>query len=335
MAPTSLPVEVLTDTFGRRHTYLRISLTERCNLRCRYCMPAEGVALTPNARLLTLEEIERIAALFVRAGVAKIRLTGGEPLLRTGVEDLAERLGRLPGLQTLALTTNGLLLPKKLPRLHAAGLRLLNISLDTLRPDRFEAVTRRRGFERVMAAVEMAVAYGYDPVKVNCVVMRGVNDDELAGFAAWTEAEPIEVRFIEYMPFGGNGWDEARFMPYTAMIERIEARHGRLERLTEAPNDTSRAYRVPGFRGRLGFITSMAAPFCASCNRLRLTADGSLKVCLFGNTEVSLRDALRAGASDVQLAQTIQAAVLRKKAAHAGMSTLARQENRPMILIGG
>ena len=327
--------DTLTDAFGRRHTYLRIALTERCNLRCRYCMPEDGVALTPDERLLTLDEIERLAALFVRAGVTKIRLTGGEPLLRAGIEDLAERLGRLPGLKTLAITTNGLLLPKKLPRLHAAGLNLVNVSLDTLRPERFEQVTRRRGFEVVMEAVEMAVAYGYDPVKVNCVVMRGVNDDELADFAAWTSEQPIEVRFIEYMPFGGNNWQDVRLVPYAEMKERIEAVHGPLERCRDHPNDTSKTYRVPGFRGRLGFITSMSTPFCDGCNRLRLTADGSLKVCLFGNAEVSLRDAMRSGLSDVQLAGVIQAAVLRKKAAHAGVDTLAYQENRPMILIGG
>ena len=326
---------MLTDAFGRCHTYLRVSLTERCNLRCRYCMPEGGVALTPDVRLLTLNEIERLATLFVRAGVTKIRLTGGEPLLRAGVEELAERLGRLPGLETLALTTNGLLLPKKLARLRAAGVGLLNISLDTLRPERFEAITRRRGFEVVMEAIRMAMDFGYDPVKINCVVMRGVNDDEVADFAAWTSEEPIEMRFIEYMPFGGNGWAGAAFVPYTEMKGRIEARHGRLERLADGPNDTSKTYRVPGFRGRIGFITSMVAPFCATCNRLRLTADGSLKVCLFGNAEVSLRDAMRSGASDVELARTVQAAVLRKRAAHAGMDVLARQENRPMILIGG
>ena len=327
--------ETLTDVFGRRHTYLRIALTERCNLRCRYCMPAGGVALTPDVRLLTLDEIERLAALFVQLGVTKIRLTGGEPLLRAGVEDLAERLGRLPGLQTLALTTNGLLLSKKLARLQAAGVGALNVSLDTLRPERFRAITRRDGFELVMEAIRRAVDVGYRPVKVNCVVMRGVNDDELADFAAWTSEEPVEVRFIEYMPFGGNGWADVRLVPFAEMIEQIERRHGRLERLADGPNATAKTYRVPGSRGRLGFIASMSAPFCGGCDRLRLTADGGLKVCLFGNAEVSLRDALRAGATDVELTRIIQAAVGRKEAAHAGTDVLAQQENRPMILIGG
>ncbi|QXD13820.1 GTP 3',8-cyclase MoaA [Rhodocaloribacter litoris] len=327
--------DLLTDTFGRRHTYLRISLTERCNLRCRYCMPAGGVPLRPREEILTFEEIERLARLFVRAGVEKIRLTGGEPLVRTGMEALVEALGALPGLRTLALTTNGLLLPKKLPRLHAAGVNLLNISLDTLRPERFDHITRRQGLALVLHAIDLAIAYGYDPVKVNCVVMRGFNDDELADFVALTETKPIEVRFIEYMPFAGNGWQDARFMPYRDMLARLGERFPVLERLDDGPNATAKTYRVPGFRGRIGFITSMSEHFCDGCNRLRLTADGNLKVCLFGRAEVSLRDALRAGATDDELGAIIRAAVRRKKAAHAGMHTLAKAENRPMILIGG
>lgn len=327
--------DVLTDSFGRRHTYLRISLTERCNLRCRYCMPEEGVALTPRDYILTFEEIERIARVFIRHGVDKIRLTGGEPLVRKEVEELVGRLGALPGLKTLALTTNGLLLPKKLPRLHAAGVNLLNISLDTLRPDRFAAITRRQGFALVREAIDRAVAYGYDPVKVNCVVLRGFNDDELADFVALTERQPLEIRFIEYMPFDGNGWNDGQFMPYTEMLARIEQHFPALEPLQGGPNDTSKTYRVPGFRGRVGFITSMSDHFCATCNRLRLTADGHLKVCLFGAAEVSLRDAIRAGATDEELGEMIRAAVQRKKAAHAGMYNLVDLENRPMILIGG
>ena len=330
-----MPSDFLTDTFGRRHTYLRISLTERCNLRCQYCMPEEGVPLSPRDHLLTFEEIVRLARLFVRLGVDKIRLTGGEPLVRKDVEHLVEWLGQLPGLRTLALTTNGLLLPKKLARLQAAGVGLLNISLDTLRPERFTVITRRPGLPLVLEALDQAVAAGYDPVKVNCVVLRGFNDDELADFVALTEHRPFEIRFIEYMPFDGNGWNDGRFMPYTDMIARIEERFPALERLQDGPHDTSKTYRVPGFRGRVGFITSMSEHFCHSCNRLRLTADGHLKVCLFGQAEVSLRDALRSGADDETLAATIRAAVQRKKAAHAGMYELARSENRPMILIGG
>lgn len=326
---------LLTDTFGRRHTYLRISLTERCNLRCQYCMPEEGVPLKPKDEILTFEEIVRLARLFVAEGVDKLRLTGGEPLVRKDIEALAEQLGALPGLKMLALTTNGLLLPKKLPRLHAAGVNLLNISLDTLRPDRFRHITRRDGLETVQEAIRLALDLGYDPVKINCVVMRGVNDDELADFVAMTADAPVEVRFIEYMPFDGNGWTDRQMMPYAEMIAHLEVRFPTLERLADGPNDTSKTYRVPGFRGRVGFITSMSEHFCSTCNRLRLTADGHLKVCLFGASEVSLRDLLRAGATDDDLRPILHAAVQRKKAAHAGMYEIARTENRPMILIGG
>lgn len=326
---------MLTDTFGRHHTYLRISLTERCNLRCQYCMPEEGVPLQPRSHILTFEEIERLARLFVRAGVNKIRLTGGEPLVRQDVETLVEQLGQLDGLKTLAITTNGLLLPKKLSRLHAAGVNLLNISLDTLKEDKFTFITRRKGFGLVMKAIEQALAYGYNPVKINCVVMRGFNDDELGDFVAMTLDQPIEMRFIEYMPFDGNGWMDLRMMPYTEMLEHLESRFGTLERVQDGPNETSKTYRVPGATGRVGFITSMSENFCSSCNRLRLTADGNLKVCLFGKAEVSLRDAMRSGATDAELAVIIDAAVKRKKASHAGMYEIAASENRPMILIGG
>ena len=326
---------MFVDRFGRKHTALRISITERCNLRCRYCMPEEGVDLSPRSDLLTFEEIERLARLFVCGGVDKIRLTGGEPLVRKHVEDLVEMLGRLPGLDTLALTTNGMLLPRKLPRLRAAGLDAINISLDTLVPEKFETITRRGGLEDVLQAIEMAMAYGYDPVKVNCVVMRGVNDDELLDFVEWTRHVPIAVRFIEYMPFQGNGWSETGFFPYADMLERIGLFYPDLQRLEDDPNATARTWRVPGHRGTIGFIASMSEKFCGSCNRLRLTADGSLKVCLFGQAEVSLRDMLRGGASDRELDEAIRNAVLRKQAAHAGMLQLVDQENRPMILIGG
>lgn len=326
---------MLTDTFGRNHSYLRISLTERCNLRCKYCMPEEGVHLQAQDRIMTFEEIERIARLFVSEGVDKIRLTGGEPLVRKDVEKLLQKLGNIEGLKTFAITTNGLLVPKKIQAMHEAGINLMNISLDTLDEKKFEFITRRKGFSLVMKAIDMAIDYGYSPVKVNCVVMKNFNENELADFVELTKNKPIEVRFIEYMPFDGNGWNDSRFLSYTDMIQRIEEVHPTLERLQDGPNDTSKTYQVPGFIGRVGFITSMSEQFCGSCNRLRMTADGNLKVCLFGKAEVSLRDAMRTGGTDAELRQIIQAAVHRKKAAHAGMYNLAEMENRPMILIGG
>lgn len=326
---------MFVDRFGRKHTYLRISVTERCNLRCTYCMPEEGVQLTPRENILSFEEIDRLARLFVRNGVDKIRLTGGEPLVRKQIEDLAEMLGRIPGLKGYAITTNGLLLSKKFDRLQAAGINQINISLDTLDDDKFERIARRRGLPLVLRAIEDALERGFHPVKVNCVVMRGVNDDELIDFVRMSEHRPLEIRFIEYMPFSGNGWADSFFVPYREMMSRIEEGGYRLRSPDRGPHDTSRTFHVEGHAGTVGFISSMSDQFCAGCNRLRLTADGSLKVCLFGQSETSLRDLMRNGATDDELCEAIQDAVSHKKAAHAGMHNIAESDNRPMILIGG
>jgi len=335
------PAHVLVDNFKRKHTYLRISLTERCNLRCQYCMPEEGIDLTPNDKILTRQEIHKIAKLFVESGVDKIRLTGGEPLVRKDIEDIAADLGSLPGLKTLAMTTNGIVLARKLPALHKAGLNLLNISLDTLDPDKFVLITRRNGHEKVLESIQMAIDMAYRPVKINCVVMRGINDNEIGDFVAMTENKPIEVRFIEYMPFDGNRWNDKKFVSYKDMLEIIKKRFPNLERVPDeemGPNETAKTWRIPSFMGRIGFITSMTDHFCNTCNRLRLTADGNLKVCLFGRSEISLRDAIRSGSSDEDLKELISASVKRKKASHDGMYDMyqiAQNKNRPMIKIGG
>jgi cyclic pyranopterin phosphate synthase len=298
-------------------------------------MPAEGVELRPKPDLLTYEEIIRLAELFARHGVTKIRLTGGEPLVRKDIEHLAERLAVIEGIKSLAITTNGLLLPRKLDALKAAGITLFNISLDTLRPDRFERITRRKGLETVLEAIELTIAAGYDPVKINCVVLKGVNDDEILDFVEFGRTRPVEIRFIEYMPFDGNAWDDGDFFSYEAMLQVVREAHPGLERRADGPNHTAKAWGVPGHRGSLGFISSMSQNFCGSCNRLRLTADGNLKVCLFGQGEVSLRDAMRGGLTDRELEELIDDAVYRKKASHDGMHAIARAPNRPMILIGG
>ena len=331
--PDQAAARTLSDGFGRQHTYLRISLVERCNLRCQYCMP-EDVDWTPNEQLLSDDEVLRLTRLFVDEGVTKIRLTGGEPLLRPGIADLAAEIGAMDGVETLALTTNGLLLPKKLDTLNAAGVDLLNVSLDTLRADRFEEISRRQGFDLVLKAIDMAIARGYDPLKINCVVMRGVNDDELGDFVTWTEDKPVEVRFIEFMPFDGNRWDDDTLVPYAEMLERLREQFT-LVRKKDGLHDTSKTFQVPGHRGQVGFITSMTEHFCEGCNRLRVTADGNIKVCLFGSAEISLRDAMRGGASDDDLRAIISRAVGNKHARHAGMYNLAQMDNRPMITIGG
>uniref|UniRef100_A0A8C9U4I4 Molybdenum cofactor biosynthesis protein 1 n=1 Tax=Scleropages formosus TaxID=113540 RepID=A0A8C9U4I4_SCLFO len=324
----------LTDTFGRRHRYLRISLTEKCNLRCQYCMPEDGVKLTPRGQLLTTEEVLTLARLFVSEGVQKIRLTGGEPLIRPDILDIVAELRKLEGLKTIAVTTNGVNLARLLPGLKRAGLDLLNVSLDSLVPSRFEFIVRRKGFHKVMEGIEKAIEMGYNPVKVNCVVMRGLNEDELLDFVALTEKKPLEVRFIEYMPFDGNKWNFKKMVSYQEMLDRIRQQWPGLEPVPGEEADTAKTFKVPGFRGQVGFITSMSDHFCGSCNRLRVTADGNLKVCLFGNAEVSLRDCLRSGATDEELLQIIGAAVGRKKKQHAGMFSISQMKNRPMILIG-
>ncbi|XP_027380720.1 molybdenum cofactor biosynthesis protein 1 isoform X4 [Bos indicus x Bos taurus] len=320
----------LTDSFGRRHSYLRISLTERCNLRCQYCMPEEGVPLTPKADLLTTEEILTLARLFVKEGVDKIRLTGGEPLIRPDVVDIVAQLRQLEGLRTIGITTNGINLARLLPQLQKAGLSAINISLDTLVPAKFEFIVRRKGFHKVMEGIHKAIELGYSPVKVNCVVMRGLNEDELLDFVALTEGLPLDVRFIEYMPFDGNKWNFKKMVSYKEMLDTLRQQWPELEKLPEEESSTAKAFKIPGFRGQVSFITSMSEHFCGTCNRLRITADGNLKVCLFGNSEVSLRDHLRAGASEEELLRVIGAAVGRKKRQHAELF-LMRQDSPPAL----
>lgn len=372
--------DFLTDTHQRQHTYLRISLTERCNLRCVYCMPEDGVPLQPLRSLLTTPEIILLASTFVSQGVTKIRLTGGEPTVRPDILPLMQQLGALRphGLRELCITTNGVALHRKLEAMVEAGLTGVNLSLDTLDPWQFQIMTRRKGFDAVQKSIarihELNRAGAGVKFKINCVVMRGVNDREIMDFVEMTRDKDVEVRFIEYMPFDGNKWSEGKMFGYAEMLDRIRERHPSLQKVQDHQNDTSKTWHIPGFAGRIGFVTSMTHNFCGTCNRLRITSDGNLKVCLFGNAEVSLRDILRninggepidevallrlkkvaidqqlanldmagqekealmlAPNSD-QLLDVIGAAVKRKKARHAGMGELAHMKNRPMILIGG
>lgn len=301
-------------------------------------MPKDGVTLQPIEDLLSTSEIVRLAKLFASSGVTRIRLTGGEPLLRRDVVDLVAQLREIPGIESVGITTNGIMLQNKLLALKKAGLDRLNISLDTLKPDIFAHITRRQGFSRVMSSILEAQTQGFFPLKINAVVQRNLNLNEVANFVAFTELNAVDVRFIEWMPFDSNRWNDDNFVSYKEMLESIRKKFPVLEKLVDGPNDTSKAYTVPGFKGQFGFITSMSEHFCSSCNRLRLTADGNLKVCLFGNTEVSLRDAIRDGVADDDIRAIINAAVMRKKFAlggHGDMYGLSKAKNRPMILIGG
>ncbi|OQR99518.1 molybdenum cofactor synthesis 1 [Thraustotheca clavata] len=328
----------LVDTFGRAHSYLRISLTERCNLRCQYCMPAEGVQLQPNDDLLTSEEIVRLSTLFARSGVKKLRLTGGEPLIRSDIIQLCENLNNIPGIDELGITTNGVALSRHIDALAALGTRL-NISLDTLDPTKFHHITRRNGFNRVFKAIEAAIAASPTRIKLNCVVMRDFNLNEVVDFVGLTKTINVDIRFIEWMPFDSNRWNDTTFVPFSEMMELLKSSYSdEIVKLDNDAHDTAKSFALRDAKGCFGFITSMSDHFCGGCNRLRLTADGNLKVCLFGNTEVSLRDAIRAGFTDDELLLIIQAAVKRKKFAlggHGDMYGIASAKNRPMILIGG
>ncbi|KAF4612303.1 hypothetical protein D9613_004252 [Agrocybe pediades] len=327
----------LVDTFKRRHNYLRISLTERCNLRCFYCMPSEGIELSPDGKLLTNEEILRLATLFVKSGVTKIRLTGGEPTVRKGIAEIIAELNSLRqyGLKSIGMTSNGLSLHRRLPLLIENGLTHLNLSLDTLDPFKFELITRRRGHDAVLKALDVALKSSLTSVKINIVVIKDLNDSEVLDFVEMTKEHPISVRFIEFMPFTGNKWDKKKMVESSELLRHIQARHPHVQRAPDELNDTARSWTIPGYRGNFGFISSMSDHFCSSCNRLRLTADGQIKVCLFDATEMSLRDQMRMGASDDELLQTIGRAVSGKKEKHAGMEDIDVVTNRPMILIGG
>lgn len=368
--------DFLTDTFQRQHDYLRISLTEKCNLRCIYCMPEEGVPQSPPAELLTTPEIFLLSSVFVSQGVSKIRLTGGEPTVRRDIVPLMHRIGTLrsQGLRELCLTTNGISLHRKLDSMVEAGLTGVNMSLDTLDPWQFQIMTRRKGLDAVLKSIdrilEMNKLGAGVKLKINCVVMRGLNEREIIPFVEMGREKDIEVRFIEYMPFDGNKWSKEKMLGYQEMLDMIREKYPGLRKVQDQKNDTSKTFEIPGFVGKIGFITSMTHNFCGTCNRLRITSDGNLKVCLFGNAEVSLRDILRKsnkgepideqafdamrqieldrqrgiyGSKDAlssapnerELLEVIGMAVKRKKEKHAGMGELENMKNRPMILIGG
>lgn len=341
LPPLPESTSVLTDRFMRPHSYLRISLSERCNLRCQYCMPPEGVPLQPEEHLLNRHEILQLANLFVTHGVDKIRLTGGEPLLRKDLKHIVHDLASIDGIHQVGMTTNGVTLKRHMDDLIAAGLTHVNISLDTLKEDKFTHLTRRPGLQKVMEAIrEAAHKFPDNRVKINCVVMRNTNEDELVDFCRLTQDMPVDVRFIEWMPFFDNGWShDEGLVPYQEMLDTVNS-HLPLSRAVDGPNDTTKWWRLDGALGRIGFITSMSDHFCGSCNRLRLTADGQIKVCLFGSTELSLRDALRhPQVSTKDLETLIHHAVQRKDFALGGHGTpqgiADANDNRPMTLIGG
>ncbi|MEW7278791.1 GTP 3',8-cyclase MoaA [Aquimarina sp. 2201CG1-2-11] len=330
--------DVLKDTFGRAHSYLRISLTERCNLRCTYCMPADGVQLSPKSHIMTYEEIYSIAKEFVKHGVTKIRLTGGEPLIRKDVSLILEKLASLP--VQLTMTTNGVIADQFIKDFKKYGIKTLNVSLDSLDATKNKVITRRSYFEKVYQNIILLVNEGVN-VKVNCVLMKGVNDDEIISFIKLSKELPIQVRFIEFMPFDGNKWNMKKLVSLEEVLSKVNEYYKESDVIKEADafNDTTKSYRIKGYKGTFAIISSVTNPFCDGCNRIRLTANGRIKNCLFSSEESDLLTPLRSGES---ITNIIKKSIRSKRKIRNGMDTLEafnkpdqHLKNRSMITIGG
>ena len=329
---------ILTDDFGRKHNYLRISLLEKCNLRCTYCMPADGIALSPKASLMTADEIFAVAQIFVENGVDKIRLTGGEPLLR---KDFPEIISKLATLKTsLSITTNGILIDRHIEALKEANVKKINLSLDTLVSSKFHTITLRNQFEKVIDNLHLLLNNDFH-VKVNVVLMKGFNENEITDFVQLTQFLPISVRFIEFMPFAGNEWDRSKMVSQNEILSEVNTIFSseEIQKLEDEKNFTARTYKIKGFQGDFGIISSITNPFCDGCNRIRLTANGKIKNCLFSNSETDLLTAFRNGESITDL---ISESLKNKKKVRAGMVTVSEMDdpalhfdNRSMIAIGG
>ncbi|MDX1962453.1 MAG: GTP 3',8-cyclase MoaA [Pirellulales bacterium] len=327
----------LVDRYQRIHTNLRISVTDRCNIRCFYCMPDEAIRFLPQRQILTFEEITRLATVFARLGIDQIRLTGGEPLVRVELPSLVRLLVNIPGVRDLALTTNGILLAEHAAELHSAGLHRLNISLDALDPAVFEQIARRRGLDQVLAGIEAAISAGFKKIRLNAVSIRGLTESEVVPLARYARARGLELRFIEYMPLDAEGnWDRGQVLcgaDVRAMIECAVAPLWPAERSDPSQPAVDYVYADGG--GRVGFINPVTQAFCQDCNRLRVTAEGQLRNCLFSTTEWDAKALLRGGASDDELAELIQECVLHKKPGHGIDTPDFVQPARAMYQIGG
>ncbi len=319
---------MLIDNYGRRIRYLRVSVTDRCNLRCLYCSHNHFEWLPPE-EILSYEEIYRVVKAAVSLGLERVRLTGGEPLVRKDFVQLVELLSGIEGLRDLSLTTNGLLLSDMARALKEAGLHRVNVSLDTLRADRFQKITGLDGLSRVLAGIEAALSAGLRPVKINTVIMRGLNEDEIPEMVRWTLSEPLHLRFIEFMPVGeGADWGPERFVPLSEIMERA-SEVGELQPAALEGGGPARVFRLPGARGTVGFIAALSEHFCGSCNRLRLTPEGRLRFCLFSDREFDLRPYLNQG--EEVLRQALLEAIRHKPASRLDSET----PKRVMRSIGG
>ena len=327
---------MLVDSYKRKISYLRLSITDRCNLRCRYCMPQGMFSKLLHEDILTYEEYLEIAKILVEEGVSKIRLTGGEPLVRRNLLDFISELNKLSKQPQLCLTTNGVLLSEMAENLVAAGISWVNISLDTLEPENFKRITGLDQFHQVWQGVQTALSAGFESVKINTVTIRGVNEHELMEFARLSLEEPLEIRFIEYMPLGAVGyWSPERFLS-SSQVKDIISPLGPLTPVLSGERDGPvKKYRLPDGRGTIGFISALSDHFCSGCNRIRLTADGKLRLCLHSNQELDIKTPLREGATRAELSNLLRQAVQDKPAQHLLGRKINRASNRSMNLIGG
>ena len=329
--------EPLVDSFGRVHNNLRISVTDRCNSRCFYCMPAENVQFMPRADLLSFEEMERFVRICVGLGVNKVRLTGGEPLVRKDLSKLVAMIAAIDGIRDIGITTNGILLAEQAQELWDAGLRRINVSLDALDPVKFKEITRREGYEKVLEGIQAAQRVGFDPVKVNAVSVRGMTETEIVPFGEFARKTGAEIRFIEFMPLDAdNAWERDKVLFAHEIIERLSAEIMPLIPIPDQnPHAPATEFVFQDGVGRIGFIASVSQPFCMNCDRFRITADGKVRNCLFSLEETDIRGLLRGGGTDSEIANAVRSSVAAKWEGHQINTAKFIQPNRPMYSIGG
>lgn len=327
----------LIDSFGRVHNNLRISVTDRCNIRCFYCMPADDVVFMKRDQLLSFEEIERFVKILAPLGVNKIRLTGGEPLVRRDLHHLIEKLVRIEGISDVGLTTNGILFGEQAQQLFDAGLSRVNISLDALDSERFKEITRREGYEKVVESIHIAKDVGFDPIKVNAVSIRGMTEDQIVPFGQFARETGVEVRFIEFMPLDAdNAWERDKVLFASEIVERLSRELQPLVPVGEPdPAAPSSDFQFADGVGRIGFIASVSQPFCVNCNRFRITADGKLRNCLFSLEETDIKLLLRDGADEETIIEAVRSSISAKNEGHEINTAKFIQPERPMYSIGG
>ena len=332
-----MTIAPLLDHFGRRHTSLRIGVTDRCNIRCFYCMPNENVQFRPRHELLTFEEIERFVQIVSRLGITKLRLTGGEPLVRAELHQLVARLSKIPGIEDLALTTNGILLSEQAADLKRAGLKRLNISLDTLDPQTFQQIARRDGLDRVLAGIDAARAVGFERIRLNTVAIRGITECEIVPLARFARERQLELRFIEFMPLDAEAnWQSEQVLSGEEIRHRLEAEFGPLLPAPRPdPSQPAADFDYADGQGSVGLIHPVTQPFCGDCNRVRITSEGQLRNCLFSLVEWDMRSLLRGDATDDQIADTVRECIQAKKAGHGIDSPEFLRPAKAMYQIGG